>query len=736
MRLELAKTVFPGHGYFGNKPFSTLKTGVDGLIDTIDMEVRQKSGTYLNFEFIKILDAEGKPYRLASVIDKCMMSSTFTSSDETDVTELILKPSALHSAKQTAPRLTITLTKPIFVSSIEIGNRGGIYGIRARNISCTTWLDADQKSNFQNARFDQLEVKLGTLCDAVGYTIPQTLRGKNHVQVVANEIRSRAVSELLKGDLVLDNEMLYWLMPVFAAEPIVTEKVLTLIAALWRNLVVTYPTFETKHMEDLKLILSTQERVANVEALTDAMWANASRPSSKIVVGKHKIGTAALYHHKNDYLDAMQAVTEVLRENGMDAMICYGTLLGTIRDKGFIPHDDDVDMLYVDTSTDREEMMDNRAAVMQLFKDRDYRIWDSGTNFHVTPPGLRGGVDLFPCYRKDGLVHLMMERWLYRSVPEDIILPTTEVTLYGRTLPAPANPEQLMVERYGETWHTPDPYHEWPWELATQDTPIDRDLAPKPSRTTRIAWGQHLGPGGYSPPKNSAAVITEALERGFDAVEIDIREAGDGTFVLAHDDLIVNGEDRIVTSEHTAARLKKFKIGEHNGKSQYILELSQALEMLRNTDIMLDPRIPVESFEKLRTATDKARISADKLLFCGYGMEAIRAIQTHFPESTVLYKFHACHSDLDDLVLQELQAQGVDGIMLYWPLHYEDITDFMQAVNAYDLSALFYCHGSWPSRGEQDDPEVSFRKMIDAGVHFVTTTACDTESFKLLSKKK
>lgn len=275
---------------------------------------------------------------------------------------------------------------------------------------------------------------------------------------------------------------------------------------------------------------------------------------------------------------------------------------------------------------------------MQLFRDRDYRIWDSGTNFHVTPPGLRGGVDLFPCYRENGLVHMMMERWLYRSVPEDIILPTTKIGLYGRTLPAPANPEQLMVERYGETWHTPDPYHEWPWELGTQETPIDRDLAPKPTRTMRIAWGQHLGPGGYSPPKNSAAVIKEAIKCGFDAVEIDIREAGDGKFILAHDDLIVNGDDKIVTSEHTTARLKKFRIG--------------------------------------------------------------------------------------------------DGIMLYWPLYYEDITDFMRAVNAYDLSALFYCHGSWPGRGEQDDPEVSFRKMIDAGVHFVTTTACDTKSFKLLGKRK
>ncbi|WP_162848113.1 LicD family protein [Litoreibacter halocynthiae] len=734
--MDLAKTVFPGYGYFGNKPFSTLKIDVNSLIDTIEMEVRQKSGTYLNLEFIKIIDKNGKSYDLDAVIDECKMSSSFTSSDETDVKDQIIKTGPLHSAKQPAPRLSITLQKPIEVSSLEIGNRGGIYGVRARNLTCTTWLDADQKSNFQNARFDQLEAKLNELCEAIDFDIPKTIRGQNHLQMIANEIRSCARAELLKGDLVLDNNLLYWLLPVFASEPIVTESTLTFIAALWRNLVASYPTFETKHMIDFQRILSTEERVAKVEALTDAMRESASKPSSKIVVGKHNIGTAALFDHKEDYLHSMKAVSDILRENGMEAMICYGTLLGAIRDKGFIPHDDDVDMLYVDTSSNREEMMHNRKAVMQLFKDLDYRIWDSGTNFHVTPPGLRGGVDLFPCYRDGSLLHLMMERYLYRGIPEDIVIPTTEVELYGRTLPAPAKPERLMAERYGETWHTPNPYHEWPWELGTQATPLsDRELAPKPSRTIRIAWGQHLGPGGYSPPKNSAAVIEEALERGFDAVEIDIREAADGKFILAHDDLIINGDDKIVTSEHTAARLKEFKIGEHKGKPQYILELSEALEMLLDTVVMLDPRIPVTSFKKLRAATDAAKISAAKLLFCGYGIEAIREIQTHFPESTVLYKFHACHSDLDDWVLQELQAQRVDGVMLYWPLHYEDVTDFMKMINKRDLSALFYCHGGWPSRGEQDDSEVSLRKMIDAGVHFVTTTACDTESFNFLSDK-
>ena len=44
-------------------------------------------------------------------------------------------------------------------------------------------------------------------------------------------------------------------------------------------------------------------------------------------------------------LDMVEKFVEVRRENGLEYMIMGGTLLGAVRHKGFIPWDNDIDIL-------------------------------------------------------------------------------------------------------------------------------------------------------------------------------------------------------------------------------------------------------------------------------------------------------------------------------------------------------------------------------------------------------
>ena len=70
-------------------------------------------------------------------------------------------------------------------------------------------------------------------------------------------------------------------------------------------------------------------------------------------------------------------------------MICYGTLPGAVRDKGFIAHDDDVDMLLLDDSSSTEEMRANALALIERYGP-DRRLADP---YHEWPWPVRDGVE-------------------------------------------------------------------------------------------------------------------------------------------------------------------------------------------------------------------------------------------------------------------------------------------------------------------------------------------------------
>jgi hypothetical protein len=58
-----------------------------------------------------------------------------------------------------------------------------------------------------------------------------------------------------------------------------------------------------------------------------------------------------------------------------------------------------------------------------------------------------------------------MESMKVRGIDPAIVYPASQVQLCGRMMPAPADPEAYLEERYGAGWRISDQFFEWPWPL-------------------------------------------------------------------------------------------------------------------------------------------------------------------------------------------------------------------------------------------------------------------------------
>ncbi len=125
-------------------------------------------------------------------------------------------------------------------------------------------------------------------------------------------------------------------------------------------------------------------------------------------------------------------------------VIFYGTLLGCIREKNFIDHDDDIDVLV--NRNQKEELMN-------IIREKNIK---TGIVYEDIVQLYLGDSGPFDIYFYDELKDDILIKWdLDILHSNDDMFPLNKITFHGHEVYVPNHPENILREIYGDKWTVP-----------------------------------------------------------------------------------------------------------------------------------------------------------------------------------------------------------------------------------------------------------------------------------------
>lgn len=165
-------------------------------------------------------------------------------------------------------------------------------------------------------------------------------------------------------------------------------------------------------------------------------------------------------------VDTLRKVHAILTECGVDYYADWGTLLGIIREGGFIRHDDDIDLTIVDSKTNPQALLNallNKGFEFIHALKREDRILEFSVSWKklsvdfffripVECPGKVGIADVYydPIIKYETPDQNSYKIWLF-----DESIKTKIITFKGIEVRIPGKPEEMLEFEYGPEWRSP-----------------------------------------------------------------------------------------------------------------------------------------------------------------------------------------------------------------------------------------------------------------------------------------
>jgi SAM-dependent methyltransferase len=166
------------------------------------------------------------------------------------------------------------------------------------------------------------------------------------------------------------------------------------------------------------------------------------------------------------------------RTYGYDAFAMYGTLLGAVREQGFIAHDYDVDLAYVSRHRSGPESAEELKAIALGLIDQGFDVDALRTHLHIRHPDNPTRVDLFHLYFDEtGLLAFPFGVAGQREIHQEEWAGVTSTPFEHGEMTVPVLAEEMVEAIYGADWRTPQPGFQWRRDRRTRARAATLDVA-------------------------------------------------------------------------------------------------------------------------------------------------------------------------------------------------------------------------------------------------------------------
>lgn len=147
----------------------------------------------------------------------------------------------------------------------------------------------------------------------------------------------------------------------------------------------------------------------------------------------------------------LKEARQILGQLGLVFFLRHGTCLGAVRDKAFIPWDDDLDIGSVIGLHGLTESIVKEAAV--AFRKHGYSAEVTDSELHISVDLKKSGIQMdWTCYR---IIDDSIYQWPVVKIPASLHENLKEIDFLGTTFMVPNPPEEYFRLKYGPDWMTP-----------------------------------------------------------------------------------------------------------------------------------------------------------------------------------------------------------------------------------------------------------------------------------------
>lgn len=252
---------------------------------------------------------------------------------------------------------------------------------------------------------------------------------------------------------------------------------------------------------------------------------------------------------------------ELVREAyGYDAFFVYGTLLGAVREGGYIAHDADFDAAYVSRHRTGPEAARELEDIALMLIGAGLDVECMSTLLHVYDPenpAIR--IDLFHIwFDEQGLIRFPFGVAGSTSLTEQEWQGVREIEFPGGTGLVPVVAEQLVEHLYGSDWRRPKPGFNW--NLDRTDAATDGVLSTRVR--TKVYWANFYSRTSYRTGSTFFEFVNGRADIPDTIVDIGCGDGRDGCAFGAAGRSVLGLDQSPVGIEHATAHAAQLDVAE------------------------------------------------------------------------------------------------------------------------------------------------------------------------------